>query len=56
MILCICRLKDHYTVLSIKSFLNALKSLFCKTFLNTDSSKYTEALRLDEDLTLFALL
>ncbi len=50
------RLLENNTVLGIEALLDGVKSLDCKTFLDTDACEYAEALRLDENLTLFALL
>ena len=52
----VSRLEDHDTILGIQLFLYRVQSLFCKTFLNTDTCQNTEALGLNIDLTLFAFL
>jgi len=50
------RLLENDTVLGIETLLDGIKSLDSKTFLDADTCEYAETLRLDEDLTLFALL
>ena len=50
------RLHQHDAVLRIELFLYAFKSFFCLAVIDADSCHDAHALRLDEDLTLFAYM
>ena len=56
MILLICRLQDHDTVLGLELSLDTVKSFLSFSGLLADACHDAEALRLDEDLSVFALV
>ena len=50
------RLQEHNAILCIKLFFDRIECFFRKPLVNTDTGEYTEALRLDVDLSLLALV